>query len=331
MAARSSILLPVYNGARFLDEQLETILAQSDSDFEIIAIDDGSTDGSQDILARHAVRHAAVTVLRSSGNAGQNARLRELLAHATGQFVMIADQDDLWHPLRNERLLAAIGSKPLAFGRSDLIDAGGTPIGSTLLESLTLTPDPDARLRTLFVPLASAHASVVRRDWIDPAIFGHPMPFDWLMSALALFDGGAAYVPDAIVGHRIHDRNQMNRSAPDRGRWMGDLRNRIAVVATKPQRLRFWLMLNFLGRWAKLPEHRRLFGDFAGRCRLAWFGRPRITITDGELRRHLETGLRPLAGSDTDWTMAKLHIDRLTRSIAHPATMKDALSAIFER
>lgn len=328
MSRRSSILLPVFNGARFLDEQVDSILGQTDGDFELIAVDDGSDDDSAAMLARHAARDPRVRVLPSAGNLGHSARLAQLFGEARGAFVMIADQDDIWDTRRNERLLAAIGDRALAFGRSELVDAAGTPLGFTLLQSLGLTADPESRARTLFRPLASAHGAVMRRDSVDRAIFGHPLPFDWLMSALALFGGGVAYADDAVVRHRMHGGNQMNSAAPDTARMLGALRNRLNFLARRPAQLRLWLMLDFLGRSRLDPELRRTFGRLAAATRRTWFGVPAWRLSDTALREALTEALRPLAGSDDDWAAASTAIDDATRSAAHPAKLAAALRAI---
>lgn len=323
MAPATSILLPVYDGAAYLRPQLDSILAQGDGDFELLALDDGSHDDSAAILAEYARRDSRMRVLPSAGNAGQALRLRELLAAAAGEFIAIADQDDEWDAQRNARLRSAVGGHGFAFGVSQLIDAAGRPLGATLLQTLGLTPDPTARVRTLFRPLASAHAALVRRDWLDPAVFAHPLPFDWLMSALALNGPGIAYVPDAIVRHRIHGANQMNRAAPDTARPLGALRNRLAFLVRRPAQLRLWLMLDFLGR---APVAMRAdYAALALACRGAWFGVPSLRLDDGGLRRRLVATLEPLAGSADDWREARAEIDLLTRSIAHPSKAAEAL------
>lgn len=322
MAPRVSILLPVYNGAQYLPAQLDSILGQSDPEFELLALDDGSTDASRDVLARYAGRDRRLRILPADGNRGQVLRLSELLGAATGEFVAIADQDDEWEVDRNAALQAAIGEHDLAFGSSELIDADGRPLGITLLETLDLTPDPAAITRTLFRPLVSAHAALFRREWLNRAVFTHPLPFDWLMSALALNGSGLAYAPEAIVRHRIHGANQMNRAAPDTSRRLGDLRNRLAFIARKPGQLRLWLILDFLGR-APIRQ-RATYVALAQACRNAWFGVPHLRFEDRRLRDLLAEKLRPLAGSAADWQAAQSEIDLLTRSIAHPAKLATA-------
>ena len=97
-APRVSVLMPVFNGARFLRPALESVLAQSYRSFELIAVDDGSTDDTPAILA--AVTDSRVHVLRNDVNSGLVASLNRGLAAATGELIARQDADDLAHPER---------------------------------------------------------------------------------------------------------------------------------------------------------------------------------------------------------------------------------------
>lgn len=97
-----SVVIPTFNGARFIGETLDSVLAQARSDVEVIVVDDGSTDDTADLVAEHAMGarllrqdHLGVAVARNRG-----------LAEATGRWVTFLDQDDLWHPDRLTRFLA---------------------------------------------------------------------------------------------------------------------------------------------------------------------------------------------------------------------------------
>ena len=99
---RVSVVLPVYNGEPFLADALESILAQSFRDFELIAIDDGSRDASGEILDRLAARDDRVRVVHQT-NAGIVAALNRGLALARGELIARMDADDLAHPERFAR------------------------------------------------------------------------------------------------------------------------------------------------------------------------------------------------------------------------------------
>lgn len=90
---RLSIIIPVYNAAKYLRPCLDSVLAQTLKDVEIICIDDGSTDGSAALLAEYASRDTRIRVL-TQANAGQGAARNRGLEFAHGEFVYFLDADD---------------------------------------------------------------------------------------------------------------------------------------------------------------------------------------------------------------------------------------------
>ena len=95
---RFSILIPVYNVKPYLDDCLRNVHAQPFTDFEVIAVDDGSTDGSGELLERYrtpfAARKIPYTVIHQE-NQGLSAARNTALDHATGEYVLFLDSDDI--------------------------------------------------------------------------------------------------------------------------------------------------------------------------------------------------------------------------------------------
>jgi glycosyltransferase involved in cell wall biosynthesis len=89
-----SVVVPVYNGSRYLGAALDSVLAQTHREVEVIAVDDGSTDNSPDILASYGER---IMVIRQT-NGGVAAARNTGIARARGAFVGFLDQDDWWRP-----------------------------------------------------------------------------------------------------------------------------------------------------------------------------------------------------------------------------------------
>ena len=88
-----SVIIPVYNTAEYLPQCLDSVTAQSHSDLEIIAVDDGSTDSSAEILQRHAATDGRLRVI-SQPNRGVSAARNAALDAATGEYVVFVDSDD---------------------------------------------------------------------------------------------------------------------------------------------------------------------------------------------------------------------------------------------
>jgi hypothetical protein len=89
-----SIVIPTYNRAPLLGEALESVFAQEFTDFEVLVVDDGSTDDTQAVLARYGER---VRGLRQQ-NQGQGTARNLGIQHATGRYVVFLDSDDVWFP-----------------------------------------------------------------------------------------------------------------------------------------------------------------------------------------------------------------------------------------
>lgn len=125
-----SVVMPVYNGRRYLRDAVQSVLAQTLRDFELIAIDDGSTDASGDLLERMAESDPRIVVLRQT-NAGATRALNLGISRARGQFVARMDADDVCLPRRFERQVEFLRSHldHVAVGSAvQMIDPEGNPL-----------------------------------------------------------------------------------------------------------------------------------------------------------------------------------------------------------
>lgn len=107
---RVSVLMPVFNTARFLPATLASLQKQSCREFEALVIDDGSSDDTPAIMAQ--VRDPRIVYIRHEGNAGLAARLNEGLDRARAPYVARLDGDDIMHPDRLARQLAVLDADP---------------------------------------------------------------------------------------------------------------------------------------------------------------------------------------------------------------------------
>src|SRR5687768_9931393 len=119
-----SVVIPVYNRAKYVGETIESVLSQTYQDFELIVVDDGSTDGSRKVLESFGNR---VTVLEHPNreNRGQSAAINRGLAAARGEFVGMLDSDDLWLPRKLELQVGFLDKHPeigLVYGNGRAID-----------------------------------------------------------------------------------------------------------------------------------------------------------------------------------------------------------------
>ncbi len=106
-----SVVIPVYNAARYLQSALDSIFAQTHRDFELITVDDGSTDTSLQILQANAARDPRLQII-SRPNTGIVGALNDGIAAARGEFIARMDADDLAHPERLELQLTHLRAHP---------------------------------------------------------------------------------------------------------------------------------------------------------------------------------------------------------------------------
>lgn len=98
MPPRVSIIIPCWNAERFLAETLASVLAQTWTDYELLLVDDGSSDGSWALIADWAARDPRIRPLRLPGNRGVVAARNAALGEARGEWVAFLDSDDRWTP-----------------------------------------------------------------------------------------------------------------------------------------------------------------------------------------------------------------------------------------
>lgn len=132
------VIIPVYNGQRFLRATLESVVRQTCADWTLVVVDDGSTDGSAAIVEEYAQADARVRLVRQANAGVSVARNRGFEETApTAEFVAFLDADDVWEPDALEFLLAAARSSPSApavYGLARAIQADGQAVKGDALE-----------------------------------------------------------------------------------------------------------------------------------------------------------------------------------------------------
>ncbi|MCX7894142.1 MAG: glycosyltransferase [Burkholderiales bacterium] len=104
-----SVVMPCYNGARFLQTSLGSVIGQTFADFELVFVDDGSTDGSAEVAASMADER--IRIIRQA-NSGVSAARNRGLASARGAYIAFLDADDTWDPAFLARMVAALATRP---------------------------------------------------------------------------------------------------------------------------------------------------------------------------------------------------------------------------
>ncbi|MFC1510445.1 glycosyltransferase family 2 protein [Candidatus Omnitrophota bacterium] len=107
-----SILVPSYNGAKYLPDALNSALKQTYQDFEILIMDDGSTDNTKEVLAPFLEAHSDKIRYFYQENQGLACARNAAISHAQGEYLALLDADDIWLPQRLEKTVAVIEADP---------------------------------------------------------------------------------------------------------------------------------------------------------------------------------------------------------------------------
>ncbi|HWW61180.1 MAG TPA: glycosyltransferase [Thermoanaerobaculia bacterium] len=199
-----SVLLPVRNGARYLREALDSILAQTAGDFELIVIDDASTDATRELLA--ATHDPRLTVIRNDRQRGIAGSLNRGWPRCRGEFIARMDADDISAPQRFERQLAFLEAHPE-------VGVCGTWVrmfADDWHRDRELETDPE-RIRCSLVlrnvlshPSAMLRRSLFARHALTyDESFGNSEDYDLWSRASHCF--ALATIPEFLLFYRVHD------------------------------------------------------------------------------------------------------------------------------
>jgi glycosyltransferase involved in cell wall biosynthesis len=233
------VLLPVYNGERFLAPQIQSVLSQTGVQVFLMCRDDGSTDTSLDLLRAHQQRwpdhvHLIEDTLGNLGASGNFSRLMhaalafEVPAEWAGRpcYVALSDQDDLWHRDKLATAVAAIQRLELAHPgqpalvHSDLrvIAEDGREIAPSMARYQGLQTQRSGFAAQLLSNTLTGCTSLLNRALLEK---GLPVPpeaimHDWWLSLVASSLGCRTYLDIPLIDYRQHASNAIGAKAQDK-------------------------------------------------------------------------------------------------------------------
>lgn len=217
---RLSVALCTYNGSRYLGAQLDSLVAQSRPPDELIACDDGSTDGTVDVLAQFAARAPfPVHVHRNATNLGSTRNFDQAIGLCSGNIIALCDQDDLWHPDKLARFVDAFSDPTVGLVASDLelIGSEGKSLGRRVWTELPFSPDmrraveaghgPDLWVRYNTITGAAAAFRADLRDLVRP--IPPPWVHDGWIAIVAAAVSSVRLIADPLTSYREHTDQQI--------------------------------------------------------------------------------------------------------------------------
>jgi glycosyltransferase involved in cell wall biosynthesis len=216
---RVDVLLATYNGAKYLDQQLASIEAQTCGDWRLIARDDGSRDATREILARFRLRHPDRVVLIEDAETrlGPAQNFHRLLSCSTAEYIAFCDQDDVWRPIKLGRLIGLVETAVnprlplLAHSDLELIDHASHTIARSMWKYQFVDPSRCGVAQLLAQNVVTGCACLINAALREKAL---PIPKEAVMhdSWLALVAaavGKILWTRDPLVQYRQHGGNDV--------------------------------------------------------------------------------------------------------------------------
>lgn len=209
-----SIAMATFNGAKYICEQIDSILLQTIQDFELVINDDCSTDNTWEIVNDYALKDKRIRIFKNTENIGYRRNFEKLVMQCEGDFIAFCDQDDIWLPNHLEVLYNNIGNFDACSADAAIINAEGLPMHRKLSDFTRLKHWPTKALEQAYTyfyyrnPFPGCN-TMYRASFLlqaypinDNTIQLH----DTWADALACISGkGINYVNEVIMYYRFHD------------------------------------------------------------------------------------------------------------------------------
>ena len=213
------IVMATYNGGKYLNEQLDSLLQQTYPAWTLLVHDDGSTDETPALLRAYVKKYPdKIKILEDNtffGSASLN--FSHLLSMADAEYIMLCDQDDVWFPEKIEKTLQKMKAMELKYPDVPLLVHTDLNVVGENMELLdnsfwhfgNLDPKYDALSRLLMQNFITGCTVMLNRRLLRKAM---PIPesaimHDWWLGLVASRFGKIGFLPEATIAYRQHDNN----------------------------------------------------------------------------------------------------------------------------
>lgn len=199
-----SIALCIYNGEKFMREQLESLVNQTYKNIEIVAVDDQSKDSSLEILKEYADRYPFFKYYENEENLGYVKNFEKAIKLCQGELIALSDQDDIWDLDKIRLQVEAIGDSLLVYHDSLLIDEKGKPTGKKMSDIVNLYHGDNPKT-FLFFNCISGHSCLIKKELLQWALpFDKNFFHDQWLAYVAANVGSIAVINQCLVQYRQH-------------------------------------------------------------------------------------------------------------------------------
>ncbi len=213
------ILLPTYNGEKYLKEQLDSILNQTYKNIRLIISDDCSKDSTPKILEEYRKKDERIELYLQKENIGVVKGIEFLLKKVKSNYYMLADQDDVWLPIKVEKSIETLTKQnaDLVFGDLEVVDQNLKTIypsfGDFMMLNRKINKYIDSYKVNYLYNCVTGCTVLSKKEFIEKIV---PIPTDskylihdhWIGLIVAL-NGKLAYMPEKYIKYRQHGNNQV--------------------------------------------------------------------------------------------------------------------------
>lgn len=202
-----SVVMCTYNGEKYVAEQLRSILAQTYPNIELIVCDDNSTDQTVSVVASYQQKHQHIYLYQNSVTLGFNKNFEKAIGFAKGDWIAIADQDDIWLPRKLEALFDMIESDTLLV-HSYNAEFKNDDATHTFFNHSRVRFKGSKTSELFFYNTITGHTMLLHKNLLQAAMpFPAGVYYDWWLGVHASLISNVRLHPDALVLHRQHASN----------------------------------------------------------------------------------------------------------------------------
>jgi glycosyltransferase involved in cell wall biosynthesis len=214
---KASIAMAVFNGEKYIKKQIESILAQTFTDFELIISDDNSTDCSMKICREFQMKDKRIKIIKNSGNRGFVSNFFNALSYCKGDLLFLADQDDIWIHTKLEKIIKIqkkTGAGLVIHNLYEFSDKTGLPDCSSFSDNplvkqinfyTVFSQCSYPGLEMCFTKQLNSNILILYKKLCKNKI---EIPsHDWLISLYASLNSTVFHTDEILIFHRMHENN----------------------------------------------------------------------------------------------------------------------------
>ena len=203
-----SVAMAVYNGEKFLRQQLESLCSQTVAADEIVITDDCSSDRTVAIILEFKKR-LPICLEINRYRVGFVKNFERAISLCKGQFIALCDQDDIWNPVKIERLITKIGECGVIHSDAQVICERGSIIAESWTSYFRKKKEHNFKEYLCGRNNITGCTSLINRKILDSLLpIPDEMPFhDWWIGMIAAKNGGVKYLHEQLMQYRLHQSN----------------------------------------------------------------------------------------------------------------------------